>query len=114
MRSGWNVPRDSFFQNNFFMLPRLVETVGERMRASGARHLVDAYCGVGFFAIELADQVESFVGIELDRMAIRAARENAARRGCANGEFISGDVTEALPGLLSRFMGILGSGTPRE
>jgi tRNA/tmRNA/rRNA uracil-C5-methylase (TrmA/RlmC/RlmD family) len=100
---GWDVPRDSFFQNNFFLLPRLVETVRERVRESGVRHLVDAYCGVGFFAIELADQVESFAGIEIDLMAIKAARGNAACRGRSNGEFVSGDVAVVLPGLLKRF-----------
>src|ERR1043166_9695877 len=40
---GWEVPRDSFFQNNFFLLPKLVETVGARLRESGARLLVDVY-----------------------------------------------------------------------
>ena len=63
---GWTVPRDSFFQNNFFLLPKLVETVREYIRGSGVRHIVDAYCGVGFFGIELADLVDSFVGVELD------------------------------------------------
>ena len=100
---GWDVPPDSFFQNNFFLLPRLVETVVERVRDSGVRHLVDAYCGVGFFAIELAGQVESFAGIEIDRLAIKAARRNAAHRGRANGEFVSGDVEVVLPALLNRF-----------
>src|SRR5881394_395534 len=28
---GWEVPRDSFFQNNFFLLPQLAETVRERL-----------------------------------------------------------------------------------
>src|SRR5881409_382388 len=28
----WDVPRDSFFQNNFFLLPALVEAVRERLR----------------------------------------------------------------------------------
>jgi len=100
---GWDVPRDSFFQNNFFLLARLVEAVRERVRDSGVRHLVDAYCGVGFFAIELADEVESFAGIEIDLMAIKAARGNAANRGRSNGEFVSGDVAAVLPGLLKRF-----------
>ena len=100
---GWDVPRDSFFQNNFYLLPRLVEAVREGVRESGVRHLVDAYCGVGFFAIELAKQVESFAGIEIDLRAIRAARVNAAQRGCANGEFVSGDVEAVLPGLLKGF-----------
>ena len=99
----WEVPRDSFFQNNFFLAPRLVEAVRERLRDSGVRHLVDAYCGVGFFSVELADSVESFVGVELDAMAIRAARRNAARRGRLNGEFVAGRVEDELPGLWQRF-----------
>ena len=55
---NWDVPPDSFFQNNFFLLPRLVETVRDCLRLSGAQHLVDLYCGVGFFGIELANAVE--------------------------------------------------------
>src|SRR6266436_7485709 len=43
---GWEVPPDSFFQNNFFLLPKLVETVREFMRQGGTRHLIDLYCGV--------------------------------------------------------------------
>jgi 23S rRNA (uracil1939-C5)-methyltransferase len=64
---------------------------------------VDLYCGVGFFGIELADAVESFVGVEYDQPAIRAARRNAAARGRTNGEFVSASVEEALPELLRRF-----------
>ncbi len=100
---GWEVPRDSFFQNNFFLLPRLVETVRERLRDSGARHLVDAYCGVGFFSVEMADLVESFAGVEIDMPAIKAARKNAADRGRANGEFLAGRTEDLLPQLLAKF-----------
>ena len=71
---GWEVPQDSFFQNNFFLLPKLVELVRATLSCSGARLLVDAYCGVGFFALELASLVDRFIGIELDKNAIRAAR----------------------------------------
>jgi tRNA/tmRNA/rRNA uracil-C5-methylase (TrmA/RlmC/RlmD family) len=99
----WQVPRDSFFQNNFFLLPGLVETVRATLAAASTKHLVDLYCGVGFFGIELAGTVESFVGVECDRMAITAARANAARRNITNGEFISATVEEALPQLVSRF-----------
>ena len=99
---GWEVPPDSFFQNNFFLLPRLVDVVRERLRAGGARHLADIYCGVGFFSLELADQVESFVGIEYDVQAIKAARRNAAARGRTNGEFASGTAEELLSPMLAR------------
>jgi len=99
----WDVPRDSFFQNNFFLLPKLVETARRYLQQSGARFLVDVYCGVGFFGIELSDLVETFIGIELDRPAIQAARRNAAARGRSNGEFVDGRAEVVLPSLLDRF-----------
>jgi len=99
---GWDVPPDSFFQNNLFLLPRLVETVREQLRQSRSRHLLDVYCGVGFFSIQLADLVESFVAVEYDRPAVQAARRNAAARGLTNGEFLAGRAEELLPGLLKK------------
>ena len=100
---GWQVPPDSFFQNNFFLLPKLVEVARGCVRQSGARHLADVYCGVGFFSIESADLVDSFVGIEYDRLAIEAARRNAAARERTNGEFVSGKAEEVLPQILARW-----------
>jgi tRNA/tmRNA/rRNA uracil-C5-methylase (TrmA/RlmC/RlmD family) len=100
---GWDVPPDSFFQNNFSLLPQLVETVRGFLRASGARHLVDLYCGVGFFGIELADAVESFVGVEYDQRAIQSAQRNAAARKINNGGFIASAVEAVLPELLKKF-----------
>jgi tRNA/tmRNA/rRNA uracil-C5-methylase (TrmA/RlmC/RlmD family) len=100
---GWEVPRDSFFQNNFFLLPALVETVRQRWREGGARFLIDAYCGVGFFSVELADLAEEFVGVEVDVAAIKAARKNALSRGRNNGQFLAGDTEQLLPRLLGRF-----------
>jgi len=101
--ADWDVPPDSFFQNNFFLLPSLVDTVRETLRSAGTRYLVDLYCGVGFFGIELADPVESFVGVEYDRRAIKAARRNAATHGRTNGEFMAATVEEVLPELFKRF-----------
>lgn len=110
---GWVVPPDSFFQTNAFMLPKLLEVVGGFLRsivsadASPAHQrkwqLVDLYCGVGFFALELAEAVDWYVGVEYDQRAIRAARQNAAARGRLNGEFIAAKVEEALPELMRRF-----------
>jgi len=100
---NWVVPRDSFFQNNFFLLPKLVETVRGFLGASGAQHLIDLYCGVGFFGIELAEAVTAFAGVEYDQLAIQAARQNAAARGITNGEFIAAKVEDALPALLQKF-----------
>lgn len=103
MPDGWVLPRDSFFQNNFFLLPKLVASVCELLRSAGSRFLIDAYCGVGFFALELAGQVEQFAGVEIDQMAIRAARENAIKRGIGNGDFVIAPTENWLPALLKRF-----------
>ncbi|HXT13273.1 MAG TPA: TRAM domain-containing protein [Candidatus Angelobacter sp.] len=100
---NWEVPRDSFFQNNFFLLPELVKTARAFLARGGAAHLIDLYCGVGFFGIELADLVESFVGVEYDQQAIKSARRNLAIHHRNNGEFISASVEEALPELLEKF-----------
>jgi tRNA/tmRNA/rRNA uracil-C5-methylase (TrmA/RlmC/RlmD family) len=96
----WKVPSDSFFQNNFFMLPGLVATVANFLAGSGTRYLIDAYCGVGFFSIELADRVERYVGLELEPRAVQAARHNAERRGRLNGEFVHGRTEDLLPAIL--------------
>ncbi|MHC1763244.1 MAG: class I SAM-dependent RNA methyltransferase [Verrucomicrobiia bacterium] len=100
---GWEVHPDSFFQNNFHLLPRMVEVIRARIQSSGVRHLIDAYCGVGFFSLELAGDVDSFVGIEFDHRAIHAARRNAASRNRTNGEFIAGLTEVLLPDILTRF-----------
>lgn len=100
---GWVVGRDSFFQNNFFALPHLTRTVRSAAQDAGSQFLIDAYCGVGFFALELADLVERYVGVELDAAAIRSAHENATLRKRTNGEFIQGRAEEKFAELTTRF-----------
>ena len=50
--------------------------------------LIDAYCGAGVFAKALLDKFERVIGIDWDRFAIEAARENASEREM----YIAGDV----------------------
>jgi tRNA/tmRNA/rRNA uracil-C5-methylase (TrmA/RlmC/RlmD family) len=99
----WDVPPDSFFQNNFSLLPKLVEAARDCLTASGAKYLIDVYCGVGFFGIALADAVEKFIGVEIDKPAIKAARNNLLRHHKSNGEFVLGDAQEWLPRLLEKY-----------
>jgi tRNA/tmRNA/rRNA uracil-C5-methylase (TrmA/RlmC/RlmD family) len=100
---GWELPNDSFFQNNFQLLPELVRTVRERFIDSGSRFLIDADCGVGFFSVEMGDLCEGFAGVEIDGMAIRAARKNAANRGLTNGDYHHGPAEQLLPQLVGRY-----------
>lgn len=100
MPEDWVVPPDSFFQNNFVLLPHLISVVKERLKSAQTRFLIDAYCGVGFFSLETAAQMERFVGIELDARAVEAARKNAAQRNLINGEFRQGRTEEVLASCL--------------
>ncbi|MGC2352322.1 MAG: methyltransferase domain-containing protein, partial [Candidatus Udaeobacter sp.] len=50
--------------------------------------LIDAYCGAGFFAKALLDKFERVVGIDWDKFAIAAAKENATEKET----YIAGDV----------------------
>jgi tRNA/tmRNA/rRNA uracil-C5-methylase (TrmA/RlmC/RlmD family) len=54
--------------------------------------LVDAYCGAGFFAKALLNKFERVVGIDWDRFAIAAAKEDATKKET----YIAGDVEEEL------------------
>lgn len=101
--SGWHIPRDAFFQNNTFMLEHLIAAARRGLSESGVRFLIDAYCGVGFFSLELASQVEGFVGVEYDRQAVKAARENAISRGITSGEYLAGATEELMSEILRRF-----------
>jgi tRNA/tmRNA/rRNA uracil-C5-methylase (TrmA/RlmC/RlmD family) len=103
MPDDWELHRDSFFQNNFALLPKLVETVRGRLADAATKYLVDAYCGIGFFSLSMADLVEGFVGIDIDKQCILPARENLASRGIENGEFIQGKTEEHMDALLERF-----------
>ena len=49
--------------------------------------LIDAYCGAGFFAKALLDKFERVIGIDWDRFAIAAAKENATEKET----YVSGD-----------------------
>src|SRR5256886_13970070 len=54
--------------------------------------LIDAYCGAGFFAKALLERCERIIGIDWDRFAITAAKENATGKET----YIAGDVETEL------------------
>jgi 23S rRNA (uracil1939-C5)-methyltransferase len=54
--------------------------------------LVDAFCGAGFFAKALVGKFQRIVGIDWDRFAIAAAKENATEKET----YIAGDIEAEL------------------
>ena len=88
-----------FFQNNPFILPAFAGYVRTQAAASGARFLVDAYCGSGLFALSAAPAFERVAGIEISETAVQFARQNAAANGIANATFQAGDAAAIFAGL---------------
>jgi 23S rRNA (uracil1939-C5)-methyltransferase len=60
--------------------------------------LIDAFCGAGFFAKALLEKFECVIGIDWDKFAVDAARENAT----AKETYIAGDVETELRQALER------------
>lgn len=80
-----------FFQNNPFILPAFVAHVVDEAAASGARYLVDAYCGSGLFGICAARRFAGVTGVEVSESAVERARHNAALNGLDNCRFLAAD-----------------------
>jgi len=93
----FHISAPSFFQVNTAVAEELVRVVGEYLAPAGDETLLDAYCGVGTFALSLADQVGQVIGIEEAAGAVADARLNVAE--LTNVEFIEGSVEALLPQL---------------
>ncbi len=92
-----SVPLASFFQVNRDVIELALQHARALLAASGCRVLVDAYCGVGLFALLLADLVAHVYGIEWDDAAIAAANTNAERFGLKHYDFYPGQTERLLP-----------------
>ena len=88
-----------FFQNNPIILPAFTGYVRAQAAASGARFLVDAYCGSGLFALTAAPDFERVAGVEISESSVRFARENAAANQIANATFLAADAATIFAGL---------------
>jgi 23S rRNA (uracil1939-C5)-methyltransferase/tRNA (uracil-5-)-methyltransferase len=88
-----------FFQNNPFILPAFTSYVREQAAASGARYLVDAYCGSGLFALTAAPAFVEVTGIEISESSVAFARENAVANAITNARFEAGDAARIFSGL---------------
>ena len=98
---------DDFFQVNSVQTEYLLETVIKKFKLSGYEKILDAYCGVGMFSLNIASSVSSVTGIDLDVMAIKHAKINTELNKIANCRFISGRCEKIIPEINTAFDGVL-------
>jgi 23S rRNA (uracil1939-C5)-methyltransferase len=83
----------AFFQSNRFLAGAFLEAF--LAEAGESTELAcDLYCGTGFFSIPLAARGRRVIGIDLSRIAIQLAGENARLNGVSNVEFIQEDLDD--------------------
>jgi tRNA/tmRNA/rRNA uracil-C5-methylase (TrmA/RlmC/RlmD family) len=86
----------SFFQVNRDVIELALQHTRQAFAASGCKILVDAYCGIGLFALLLGDLAGHVYGIEADAQAIQTANTNAAALGLQNYDFYPGKTERLL------------------
>ncbi len=91
---SFKVDGSSFFQVNTRQTEALAGILLERLCLSGSETVVDAYAGVGIYAVLLAPSAARVIAIEESKSAVADARENAA--GLENVEFIQARTEDAL------------------
>jgi 23S rRNA (uracil1939-C5)-methyltransferase len=94
----YRISPPSFFQVNRAGAEALVQLVTSYLEPGPEDRLLDLYCGVGLFALALADRAGQVVGVEANPYAVADARHNAQARGAGNVEIVQGTVADVLKG----------------
>ena len=102
---SFRIASPSFFQVNIRQLDQLVDLVKDGLQLSGYETLVDAYAGVGTFALLLAPYARRIIAIEDSPAAVEDAKANA--EGIPNVEFLQGRTEEALHNLEAQPDGVI-------
>jgi 23S rRNA (uracil1939-C5)-methyltransferase len=110
----FRVRPSSFFQTNTAQAEKMAEMVLDGLfsftpeaTSAGTRPftVVDAYCGVGTFALMLARRAGKVIAIEESASSIKDARWNL--RDAENVEILQGKVEDLLPTLAERLDGLV-------
>lgn len=107
---SFNIGSEAFFQPNtlqaremaYFLYQELQTLQKERGVQRGECRLIDLYCGLGFFTLQLAPLFGQAIGIELVKEAIIDAEANAKANGLSQCAFQAIDAKKGLKGLLEQ------------
>ena len=86
----------SFFQTNTYGAEVIYDTVRGYLMSTPDNEVYDLYSGTGTIAQVLAPAAKKVIGVEIVPEAVEAARENAAKNGLKNCEFLCGDVLKVI------------------
>src|SRR5579885_460124 len=110
---SFRIRPSSFFQTNTaqaekmarMVIEGLLQTAGPAAEQASPMTIIDAYCGVGTFALLLAPYVNKVIAIEESPSAIKDAQWNL--RDAPNVEILNGKVEDLLPTLTTPIDGLV-------
>jgi len=92
----FKISPSSFFQTNVTQLEQMVNIIMDFVRPLKINFILDAYCGIGTFALFLSRLAQEIWGIEENSEAIRMAEENTVLNKLYNLNFIRGKVEDLI------------------
>lgn len=87
----FRISAKSFYQVNPIQTEILYRKAIEAAGFTGKEYVIDAYCGIGTIGMIASDYVDSVVGVELNRDAVRDAIGNAKGNQIKNIRFVCDD-----------------------
>ena len=102
----FRISAKSFYQVNPVQTEILYKKAIDAAGFTGKEYVIDAYCGIGTIGIVASDHVDSVVGVELNRDAVRDAIGNAKANNIKNIRFVCEDA--------GRFMAKLADAARRD
>jgi 23S rRNA (uracil1939-C5)-methyltransferase len=90
----FRISPNSFFQTNTAQAEVLCEDVLRAAALTGGEIVYDLYCGAGALTLTAARHGRRILGVEVIESAVRDARDNAARNGINNAEFLRLDMKD--------------------
>ncbi len=92
---NYRISSKSFYQVNKRQTEKLYQTAME-FAGDSSELLLDAYCGTGTIGMSMAHRAKKVIGVELNKAAVKDAKQNAKENGIKNIEFVCGDAGEYL------------------
>jgi len=93
----------AFFQVNHQQTEKMMDIIKEYAQIGTGDTILDAYCGTGSIALNLARSARIVVGVESFKSAIRDAKRNAFKNNITNCKFIKGACEQIVPDLEEKF-----------
>lgn len=91
----------AFYQINPVQTEILYGKAMEFADFDGTEEIIDAYCGTGTIGLIASSKVKSVIGVEINKDAVKDAKENARLNGVRNIQFAAADAGRFMTDLAS-------------